>query len=90
MTEELSFDLWQRNRRFSALEPTQPYIQLVLGERGPDQKGVYYTGIKVFNNLPPNIRNLSCDAKRFNSELGKYLHLKSFYTIEEYYNSCKL
>jgi len=52
-------------------------------------KGFYYSGIKIFNNLPPNIRNLSCDAKRFNSELGKYLYLKSFYTIEEYYNSRK-
>ena len=53
------------------------------------QKGPYYSGIRVFNNLPPNIRNLSCDAKRFKSELGKYLHLKSFYTIEEYYNNCQ-
>jgi hypothetical protein len=52
-------------------------------------KGAYYSGIKVFNNLPPNIRNLFCDAKRFKSELTKYLHLKSFYTLEEYYNNCK-
>jgi len=40
------------------------------------QKGLYYFGIKIFNNLPPNIRNLSCDAKRCKSELGKYLHVK--------------
>jgi len=53
------------------------------------QKGAYYSGIKIFNNLSPNIRNLSCDAKRFKSELDKYLQLKSFYTLEEYYNSCK-
>ena len=51
---------------------------------------ISYSGIKVFNNPPPpNIRNLFCDAKRFKSELTKYLHLKSFYTLEEYYNSCK-
>jgi len=62
----------------------QPQANLTLY-----QKGAYYSGIKVFNNLSPNIRNLSCDAKRFKSEVGKYLHLKSFYTIEEYYNSCK-
>jgi hypothetical protein len=53
------------------------------------QKGAYYSGIKVFNNLPPNIRYLSCDVKRFRLELGKYLHLKSFYALEEYYNSFK-
>jgi hypothetical protein len=46
-------------------------------------------GIKGFNNLPLNIRNLSCDVKRFKLELGKCLHLKSFYTLEEYYNNCK-
>jgi hypothetical protein len=62
----------------------QPQANLTLY-----QKGAYYSGIKVFNNFPPNIRNLSCDVKRFKLELGKYLHLKSFYTLEEYYNSCK-
>jgi hypothetical protein len=53
------------------------------------QKVAYYSGIKIFNNLPPNIRNLSCDVKKFKLEIGKYLPLKSFFTLEEYYNSCK-
>jgi len=70
-------------RQNSNLHQTQANLTLY-------QKGVYYSGIKVFNNFPPNIRNLSCDAKRFKLKLGKYLYLKSFYTIEEYYNSCKL
>ena len=62
----------------------QPQANLTLY-----QKRAYYSGIKFFNNLPPKIRNLSCDVKRFKLELGKYLHLKSFYTLEEYYTSCK-
>jgi hypothetical protein len=62
----------------------QPLANLTLYE-----KGAYYSGIKVFNNLPPNIRNLPYDVERLKLELGKYLHLKSFYTLEEYYNSCK-
>jgi hypothetical protein len=62
----------------------QPQANLTLY-----QKGAYYSAIKVFNNLPPNIINLSCEVRRFKLELGKYLHLKSFYTLEEYYNSCK-
>jgi hypothetical protein len=53
------------------------------------QKRVYYSGIKGFNNIPLNIRNLFCGAKRGKSELTKYFHLKSFCTLEEYYNSCK-
>jgi hypothetical protein len=61
----------------------QPQANLTLY-----QKGVYYSGVKIFNNLPPNIRNLFSDIKRFKLELVKYLHLKSIYTLEEYYNSC--
>ena len=62
----------------------QPQANLTLY-----QNGVYYSGVKVFNNLPHNIRHLFNDIKRFKMELGKYLHLKSFYTLEEYYNSWK-
>jgi hypothetical protein len=39
--------------------------------------------------VTPNIRYLSCDVERFKSKLDKYLHRKSFYTLEEYYDSCK-
>jgi hypothetical protein len=35
------------------------------------QKGVYYSGIKVFNNLPTNITNLSCSKKQFRTVLKK-------------------
>jgi len=62
----------------------QPQANLTLY-----QKVVYYSGIKALNNLPPNLKNLSCDVKRFKLELGKYLHLKSFYTLEKYYDSCR-
>jgi hypothetical protein len=51
------------------------------------QKGVYYSGVKVFNNFPPNIRNLFSDIKRFKLELDKYLYLQSIYKLEEYYNN---
>jgi len=62
----------------------QPQANLTLY-----QKGAYYSGIKVFNKPPPpppppKIRNLSCDVKRFKLELGKYLHLESFYILKEY------
>jgi len=40
------------------------------------QKGTYYSGIKAFNNLPPNLRNLSCDVKRFKLELGNIKYQK--------------
>jgi len=54
------------------------------------EKGVYFSGVKFFKNLPPNIKNLFSDVKRFKLKLDKYLQLKSFYTLEEYYDSCKV
>jgi hypothetical protein len=35
------------------------------------QKGVYYSGIKIFNNLPYGIRNLSSDVIKFKLALKK-------------------
>jgi hypothetical protein len=59
----------------------QPSLNLSLY-----QKGVYSTGIKVFNHHPSNIKNLSDDPKQFKSALSKYLYTHSFYSVEEYFS----
>jgi hypothetical protein len=48
------------------------------------QKGVCFTGIKVFNNLPQSIKNLSNETEQFKSASKNYLHAHSFYSIDEY------
>jgi hypothetical protein len=48
------------------------------------QKGVYYSGIKLFNNLPPTIKSLNHDIKKFKPALKEYLLSHSFYSIEEF------
>jgi hypothetical protein len=30
------------------------------------QKGVFYSGVTIFNNLTKNVKNLSSDANKFN------------------------
>ena len=50
------------------------------------QKGVYYSGIKVFNCLPTNIKSLSNDVKKFKSALKAFLLDGSFYTIQEFFD----
>jgi hypothetical protein len=50
------------------------------------QKGVYFTGIKVFNKLSQSIKNLNNDTKQFKSTLQNYLHAHSFYSIDKYFN----
>jgi len=49
------------------------------------QKGVYYSGSRVFNYLPINIKILSHDFKRFKSVLKSFLMEHTFYSLEEFY-----
>jgi len=46
------------------------------------QKGAYYSGIKIFNNLPSEILDVAGDHKKFKIALKKIVY--SFYTMEEY------
>lgn len=44
----------------------------------------YYSGVKIFNNLPSDIKNTSGNLKRFKKILKHVLIIHSFYTWEEY------
>ena len=48
------------------------------------QKGTYYSGIKLFNNLPLKIKNLSNEIELFKPALKRFLNLHSFYSVVEY------
>jgi hypothetical protein len=53
------------------------------------QKGMYYSGIKVFNSLPTQIKDLSHNSKQFISALKNFLYLHSFYTLGKYFSCNK-
>ena len=48
------------------------------------QKGVYYSGVKLFNSLPRNIKTLTHNTNQFKKELNKFLIENPFYSITEY------
>jgi len=48
------------------------------------QKGTYQLGIKTFNNLPLEIKNVAGNQKKFKIALKKFLYTCSFYTREEH------
>jgi len=50
------------------------------------QKGVYYSEIKIFNNLPHDIKDLANEITSFRNALKKFLLTNSFYNSEEYFN----
>jgi hypothetical protein len=49
------------------------------------QKGVLYSGGRIYNHLPINTKILSNDAKRFKSTLKSCLIEHTFYSLDEYY-----
>jgi hypothetical protein len=79
---KLNSDLYSRNTRYNN-KFHYPTCKLTVF-----QKGVYYVGIKVFNWLPPNVRNLAQDGKHFKTVLRRFLLSNSFYSLEEYFD-CK-
>jgi hypothetical protein len=50
------------------------------------QKAVWYCGIKVYNHLPPTLKQLSHDVLKFKMALKRFLLANSFYTLDEYYS----
>ena len=50
------------------------------------QKGVYYSAIKIFNNLPNNIKDLANEIVLFQNALKRFLLINSFYNSKEYFN----
>jgi hypothetical protein len=49
------------------------------------QKGVLYSGSKIYNCLPSSIKAHSNDAKSFKTTLKSYLMEHAFYSLDEYY-----
>ena len=50
------------------------------------QKGVYYSAIKIFINLPHNIKDLANETVLFWNALKRFLLINSFYNSKEYFN----
>jgi len=50
------------------------------------EKGVYYSAIKIFNNLPHNIKVLANEIVLFLNALKRFLLINSFYNSKEYFN----
>jgi hypothetical protein len=49
------------------------------------QKGIYYIGTKVYNNLPLYIEAVSKDLKKFEGKLKQFLQRYSFYSLQQYF-----
>jgi hypothetical protein len=65
------------NNVYHNINTTQKnYLHLPQVSLAMYQKGVYYLGIKIFNNLPKAIKDISSKPKRFKTALKPYLHCR--------------
>ena len=65
-------------------------LHLPISNLSVYQKGTYYTGIRVFNSLPCQIKDLSHNRNQFKCALKNFLYFHSFYTLDEYFNCNKI
>jgi len=49
------------------------------------QRGVLFSGSKIYNHLPSNIKEQTYDNKLFKLKLKRYLIEQTFYSLDEYY-----
>jgi hypothetical protein len=49
------------------------------------QRGLHYMGIRIFNSLPPYIKDISNNSKKCENCLKRFLHIHSFYSLDEYF-----
>jgi hypothetical protein len=53
------------------------------------EKGVYYSGVKIFNSLPQDIKTHIDNPRTFNKAVKKFLSTNYFYSLNEYYDNYK-
>ena len=49
------------------------------------KKGVYYSGNKIFNSFPRDIKTYIDNPRTFEKAVKKFLYTNSFYSLNEYY-----
>jgi hypothetical protein len=81
-----NLDIFKVNSAVPSINTRQAsHLPLPTNNLTKVQKGVYYSRIRIFNNLPQSIRDLSSDVINFKQALRKFLLLGSFYSLNEYY-----
>ena len=68
--------------------PTRSHndLHLPIANLSVFQKGVYFSGAKIFNNLPTDLKQTFYDVYKFKKFLKRFLLGNSFYSLEEYYS----
>jgi hypothetical protein len=61
-------------------------LHLPIANLSVFQNGVYFSGVKIFNNLPTDLKQTFYDVYKFKRALKRFLLDNSFYSLEEFYS----
>jgi hypothetical protein len=82
----LNRDLFLFNSEIHDINTRHKYnLHLPTGNLTLVQKGVLYSGSKIYNHLPLHIKTLSNDLKHFKSKMKSFLVEHTLYSLEEFY-----
>ena len=80
-------DLFKNNSDVHSFNTRSDYdLHIPAANLTAFQNREWYSGIKICNNLPPTIKQLSYDISKFKAALKRFIFTNSFYTLEEYYS----
>jgi hypothetical protein len=48
-------------------------------------KSPAYAGVKIYNHLPSDIKDSACAMRSFKKALNNFLHVHSFYAVDEFF-----
>jgi len=65
-------------------------LHLPISNLSVYQKVTHYTGIRVFNSLSSQIKELCHNRNHFKCALKKFLYFHSFYNLDEYFSCNKI
>jgi hypothetical protein len=80
-----NFDKFQIDNSIGMINTRINYhLHLPITRLSSCQRGVYFSGVKLLNILPPKISALKSSKTQFRVALQNYLLSNSFYSIEEF------
>jgi len=80
-------DIFKTNSEVHSFNTRSNYdLHIPVANLAVFQKGVCYAGIKIYNLLPPTLKQLPYDILKFKAALKIFLLTNSFHTLDEYYS----
>jgi hypothetical protein len=80
-----NFDNFQMNTDIHGINTRAKHqLRRPTGTLSCIQKDLFYSGIKIFDRLPPQILKLKNEPARFRVAMNKYLLIHPFYSVDEF------